>query len=41
MSRKLYIVIVLLLSQFGPIVSAQELKVISYNIHHGADKEEN
>lgn len=40
MLRKLYILVILFCSHLGPAAFAQQLKVISYNIHHGADKDE-
>lgn len=40
MIRKLCILIFLVFNHFGQSMFAQELKVISYNIHHGADKDE-
>src|SRR5690554_5602511 len=40
MLRITYLLIILFFIHLSPEVFAQKLKVISYNIHHGADKDE-
>ena len=40
MLKNTYLLIILFFIHLSPEVFSQELKVISYNIHHGADKDE-